>query len=84
MAATLLITVALLSSLGYAAWRQQQALREGQRAMRMQTFMYRLFKLANSNYTGKPAATVPEFLKLGVKSRRQLKQQVLQSNASDG
>ena len=33
----------------------------------MQTFMYRLFKLANSNYTGKPAATVPEFLELGVK-----------------
>jgi len=29
--------------------------------------MYRLFKLANSNYTGKPAATVPEFLELGVK-----------------
>jgi tetratricopeptide (TPR) repeat protein len=25
----------------------------------MQTFMYRLFKLANSNYIGKPAATVP-------------------------
>jgi len=29
--------------------------------------MYRLFKLANSNYTGKPAATVPEFLEMGVK-----------------
>ncbi len=42
-------------------------MREGQRALRMQTFMYRLFKLANSNYTGKPAATVPEFLELGVK-----------------
>jgi serine/threonine-protein kinase len=66
-AATVLVVVALLASLGYAGWRQQQALREGQRALRMQTFMYRLFKLANSNYTGKPAATVPEFLKLGVK-----------------
>jgi len=33
----------------------------------MQSFMYRLFKLANSNYTGKPAATVPEFLQLGVR-----------------
>jgi serine/threonine-protein kinase len=66
-AATVLVVAALLASLGYAGWRQQQALREGQRALRMQTFMYRLFKLANSNYTGKPAATVPEFLKLGAK-----------------
>jgi len=68
LAATLLVAIALLASLGYAAWRQQQALREGQRALRMQTFMYRLFKLANSDYTGKPAATVPEFLELGVKT----------------
>jgi eukaryotic-like serine/threonine-protein kinase len=67
VAATALITLALIASLGYAAWRQEQALQEGRRAMRMQTFMYRLFKLANSNYTGKPAATVPEFLALGVK-----------------
>ena len=57
----------LIGSLGYGAWRQQQALREAQRAERMQTFMYRLFRLANSNYTGKPAATVPEFLRLGVR-----------------
>lgn len=57
----------LVTSVTYAAWRQQQALREAQRAVRMQTFMYRLFKLANSNYTGKPAATVPEFLQLGVR-----------------
>jgi serine/threonine-protein kinase len=67
VAATLLVAVALLASAAYAGWRQQQALREGQRALRMQTFLYRLFKLANSNYTGKPAATVPEFLELGVK-----------------
>jgi len=67
VAAAVLISAALVASLGYAAWRQQQALREAQRAVRMQTFMYRLFKLANSNYTGKPAATVPEFLQLGVK-----------------
>jgi len=67
VAAALLVAIALLASLGYGAWRQRQALREGQRAMRMQTFMYRLFKLANSDYTGKPAATVPEFLNLGVK-----------------
>ena len=67
MAASALVVIALLSTLGYAGWRQEQALREGQRALRMQTFMYRLFKLANSNYMGKPAATVPEFLSLGVK-----------------
>ncbi len=67
VAASLLIGSALLASLGYAAWRQQQAMKEGRRALQMQTFMYRLFKLANSNYTGKPAATVPEFLALGVK-----------------
>ena len=67
VAVTAVITLALIASLGYAAWRQQQALHEAQRAVRMQTFMYRLFKLANSNYTGKPAATVPEFLVLGVK-----------------
>jgi serine/threonine protein kinase/tetratricopeptide (TPR) repeat protein len=67
VAAAALISLALIGTLGFAAWRQQQALREGQRALRMQTFIYRLFKLANSNYTGKPAATVPEFLALGVK-----------------
>lgn len=67
IAASALVVLALLSTLGYAGWRQEQALREGQRAERMQTFMYRLFKLANSNYMGKPAATVPEFLALGVK-----------------
>jgi tetratricopeptide (TPR) repeat protein len=30
--------------------------------------MHQLFRLANSNYTGKPAVTVPEFLQLGVKT----------------
>jgi tetratricopeptide (TPR) repeat protein len=59
--------LALAASLGYAWWGQQQALHEGQRALRMQTFLYRLFKMANSNITGKPAATLPEFLQLGVK-----------------
>ncbi len=66
-AATAVAAIALLAALAYAEWRQEQALREGQRALHMQTFMYSLFKLANSNYTGKPAATVPEFLQLGVK-----------------
>ena len=65
--ATALVALALMTSLGYAAWRQQQALREGERALHMQTFMSHLFKLANANHTGKPAATVQEFLQLGVK-----------------
>jgi serine/threonine-protein kinase len=65
--ASLLIAVILLTSLAYGGWRQQQALREGQRALRMQNFMYRLLYLANSNFTGKPTVTVPEFLELGVK-----------------
>jgi eukaryotic-like serine/threonine-protein kinase len=65
--AGLVATTLLLGSLSYAVWRQQQALREAQRAERMQTFMHQLFRLANSNYTGKPAVTVPEFLQLGVK-----------------
>jgi serine/threonine-protein kinase len=62
-----LVLIALVASVGYAAWRQQQAINAGRRAMQMQAFMYRLFKLANSNYTGKPAATVPEFLALGAR-----------------
>ena len=57
----------LVGTVSYAAWRQQQALREARRAEQMQTFMHQLFRLANSNYTGKPAVTVPEFLQLGVK-----------------
>ncbi len=57
----------LLAVGGYAAWKREQAYREGQRALQMQTFMSELFKLANSNYMGKPAATIPEFLRLGVR-----------------
>jgi serine/threonine-protein kinase len=49
------------------AWSQQQrALREAGRSLRMQTFMYRLFKMANPEYTGKPVATVPDFLRVGM------------------
>jgi len=67
VAAATLAVLALLSTVAYAGWRQEQAVREGQRALRMQTFMYRLFKLANSSYTGKQEFTVPEFLEMGVK-----------------
>ncbi len=66
LAATLAI-LALAATTGYALWGQEQALREGRRALQMQTFMSELFKLANTSYMGKPAATVPEFLQLGVK-----------------
>jgi serine/threonine protein kinase len=65
--AAALVLLALIATVAYAGWRQEQAVREGQRALRMQTFMYRLFKLANSSYTGKQEFTVPEFLELGVK-----------------
>ena len=64
VAAVVLLT--LMSVLGYAGWRQRQAYEEGQRALRMQTFLYSLFKLANSYRMGKPTATVPEFLQMGV------------------
>ena len=62
-----LATALLIASLGYAAWKQEEAVRAGRRALQMQTFMYQLFKLANSNFLGHPAATVPEFLQLGVR-----------------
>jgi serine/threonine-protein kinase len=65
--AALLVSALILASLGYAEWWQRRAILEGRRAERMQTFMYRMFKLANSNYTGKATATVPDLLNLGVR-----------------
>jgi len=59
-----LLTVAV--SVAYAWLQQQQALREAERSVRMQTFLFSLFKMANPNYTGKPIATVPEFLRVGM------------------
>ena len=59
--------LALTASLSYAAWRQHQAVIEGRRALQMQTFMTQLFHIANSDYMGKPAASVPELLQLGIK-----------------
>ena len=67
VAASAFAVLVLLGTLAYAEWRQEQALREGQRALRMQTFMVNLFRLANSDFTGKPAATVPELLDLGTR-----------------
>jgi serine/threonine protein kinase/tetratricopeptide (TPR) repeat protein len=64
---TIAACLLLLGVLGYAEVQQERALREGQRALRMQTFMYRMFKMANSAYTGKPTATVSDLLNLGVR-----------------
>ena len=65
--AAILATFALLATSSYGLWRQEQAVREARRALQMQTFLSELFRLANTSYMGKPAATVPEFLQLGVK-----------------
>jgi serine/threonine-protein kinase len=64
VACGLALTIAL--SVGYAWSQQRQALREAERSVRMQTFLFSLFKMANPNYTGKPVATVPEFLRAGM------------------
>jgi eukaryotic-like serine/threonine-protein kinase len=60
--------LALMASLGYAGWQQHQAFGQGQRALRMQTFLYRLFQIVELNDNGKSAATVQDFLRLGVKA----------------
>jgi eukaryotic-like serine/threonine-protein kinase len=65
VAASAAAVLLLIAAISYAAVRQQQALREARRAIEMQAFMAQLFKLASTNYMGKPAASVPEFLKLG-------------------
>ena len=65
--AATLAALALVATSSYGLWRQEQAVREARRALQMQTFLSELFKLANTSYMGKPAATVPEFLQLGVK-----------------
>ncbi len=62
----LVACVALLGTGSYAFWRQEQAFRSAQRAVAMQRFMSRLFRIANTYYTGKPTATVGDFLRLGV------------------
>ncbi len=67
VAAGLFVLFALAAVSGYALWQQRQALAQGQRSLRMQTFLYRLFQISGLNDTGKPAATVKDFLKLGVK-----------------
>jgi eukaryotic-like serine/threonine-protein kinase len=58
------LTVAI--SVAYAWTQQEHALREAERSVRMQTFMFNLFKMANPDYTAKAVATVPEFLRVGM------------------
>jgi serine/threonine-protein kinase len=60
------VALTLAISLAYAWSQQQQALHEAERSVRMQTFLFSLFKMANPNSTGKPVATVPEFLRVGM------------------
>lgn len=57
---------AIVLSAAFAWSQQQRALREAERSVRMQTYMNRLFKMANPEYTGKPVATVPDFLRVGI------------------
>jgi serine/threonine-protein kinase len=62
VAVSLLLAVALAGALGYAWWQQNRALQSAQRAVRMQAFLYRLFKNANPNVAGTPEPTVKQFL----------------------
>ncbi|WP_058185963.1 serine/threonine protein kinase [Terracidiphilus gabretensis] len=67
VAASIVAVLLLIGSVSYAIWRQEQALREAQRALSMQTFMSSLFTMANSQYSGRPTMSVNEFLNLGIK-----------------
>jgi DNA-binding winged helix-turn-helix (wHTH) protein/serine/threonine protein kinase len=67
VAATSLLGLA--GSLWYA-YKAQRAradeAHQAQRALQMQSFLFRLFKMANADHTGKPVTTVPELLQLGL------------------
>jgi serine/threonine-protein kinase len=66
-ALTSLLLAALVATGILAGWRQQDALREARRALTMQSFIYRLFKFANSHTVGKPTFSVTEFLELSLR-----------------
>ena len=70
-----LALVAAISVLGLAGslWYANKAqharadeAHQAQRALQMQAFLFRLFKMANPTHTGKPVTTVPELLQLGL------------------
>lgn len=57
------IVILLLGGmLGYVVQRDRQAQRDGVRAAELSSFFYKLLATANPDYTGKPAASVPELL----------------------
>ena len=62
------VALLFLAAAAFGYVRQQQALREGRRAERMQSFLYSVLRLANTNYTGHPATTIEEFLQLANKA----------------
>ena len=64
---SIVILALVLGEGTYAYKRQQQALEQGRRAQQMQGFVSQLIRLANEQQMGKPAATVTDFLSLGVK-----------------
>ena len=66
LAVAVLVALTIAASIAFAWSQQHRALREAQRAVRMQSFLFSLFKMANPKYTGKPTATVPEFLRAGM------------------
>ncbi|MGA7157711.1 MAG: protein kinase [Acidobacteriaceae bacterium] len=68
VAAAALASLILATSIGYAGWRQHQAVLAGQRAIRMQTMMFSLFSIARWQYSGKPTMSVNDFLNLGVRT----------------
>jgi serine/threonine-protein kinase len=67
VAVSAVVALALLGSSGYAWHRQREALVAAERAVQMQTFLYGIFKMSNPTYTGKPTASIAEFLQLGMR-----------------
>jgi tetratricopeptide (TPR) repeat protein len=65
LALAMALTLAILGALGYAWGQQRRALREAQRAVRLQTFMSRLFNTADPGIEGRPDPTVKQFLETG-------------------
>jgi serine/threonine protein kinase len=67
VAMSLLLTLALTGAIFYAFASQKRAAEAADRAARTQTFMSQLFRLANSNYSGKQVSSLNDFLALGLK-----------------
>ena len=61
-------TACVIASVGYAIQHQRKEMIAAHRAIEMQQFMTRLFELAHSGATGKPAATVADMLQIGAQT----------------